>query len=96
MAQIEHQLELSRAGANVHGRLGQLLFFCRRYPLGAIGGILVLLFVLAAVFADQIAAHDPLTIAVAAGLVLFIGICACVIPARRALRVQPIAALREE
>jgi putative ABC transport system permease protein len=43
-----------------------------------------------------IAAHDPLTIAVAAGLVLFIGICACVIPARRALRVQPIAALREE
>jgi peptide/nickel transport system permease protein len=61
MAQIDHRLELSRAGANVHGRLGALLFFCRRYPLGAIGGILVLLFVLAAAFAEQIAAHDPLT-----------------------------------
>jgi len=61
MAQIDHQAELSRAGANVEGRLGALLFFCRRYPLGAVGGVIVLLFVLAAVFAEYIAPHDPLT-----------------------------------
>jgi peptide/nickel transport system permease protein len=61
MAQIDHQLELSRAGANVKGRLGHLLFFCRRYPLGAIGGVIVLAFVLAALFAETIAPFDPLT-----------------------------------
>ena len=43
-----------------------------------------------------IAPHDPLTMAVAAGLVLLMGICASVVPARRALRVPPIEALREE
>jgi ABC-type antimicrobial peptide transport system permease subunit len=43
-----------------------------------------------------IAPHDPLTIALAAGLVLLMGIAACIVPAWRALRVQPIAALREE
>ncbi len=61
MAQIDHQLELARAGAHVESRLGALLFFCRRYPLGAIGGVIVLVFVLAAVFADVIAPHDPLS-----------------------------------
>ncbi len=53
----------------------------------------------AAIGADSgggVAPHDPVTIAVAAGLVLFMGVCACVIPAWRALRVQPIAALRED
>jgi len=61
MAQIDHQLELARAGANVESRLGAVLFFCRRYPLGAIGGLFVLGFVFAAVFADYIAPFDPLT-----------------------------------
>lgn len=61
MAQIDHQLELSRAGAHVEGRLGALLFFCRRYPLGAVGGAIVLVFVLAAVLADLIAPYDPLS-----------------------------------
>ena len=61
MAQIDHQLELSRAGANVEGRLGALLFFCRRYPLGAIGGVIFIIFVLSAVFADYIAPHSPMS-----------------------------------
>ncbi len=43
-----------------------------------------------------IAPHDPLTIALAGGLVLLMGLSASVVPAWRALRVQPIAALREE
>ena len=39
MAVIDHQAELSRAGANVHGWFSGLLFFARRYPLGAVGAI---------------------------------------------------------
>jgi peptide/nickel transport system permease protein len=61
MAQIDQQAELIRAGAHVEGHLGRLAFFCRRYPLGAIGAVIVLIFVLAAIFADWIAPFDPLT-----------------------------------
>jgi peptide/nickel transport system permease protein len=35
------------------------LRFIRRYPLGAVGGALILALVLVAVFAPQIATHDP-------------------------------------
>jgi ABC-type antimicrobial peptide transport system permease subunit len=39
---------------------------------------------------------DPSTFAVVASLALFIGILACLIPARRASRVDPLVALRCE
>ena len=68
MAQIDHQAELTRAGAHVEGRWGALLHFCRRYPLGAIGAVIVIVFVLCAVFAEQIAPHDPLQTNAAASL----------------------------
>ena len=42
-------------------RLGSILFFVRRYPLGAIGALIMLAFVAAAVFADAITTYDPLT-----------------------------------
>lgn len=61
MAAIDHQSELSKAGANVEGWLGQTWFLCRRYPLGAVGAVIVAIFVLAAVFADVLAPHDPLS-----------------------------------
>ena len=61
MADIDHQAELSRAGAHVDGPLDRAWFFCRRYPLGAVGVVIVAVFVFAAVFADLITAYDPLS-----------------------------------
>ncbi|HKT48131.1 MAG TPA: ABC transporter permease [Candidatus Acidoferrales bacterium] len=43
-----------------------------------------------------IKASDPLTIASAAVLVAFVALLACYIPARRVMRVDPVAALRRE
>jgi peptide/nickel transport system permease protein len=61
MAIINHEAELSRAGANITGGWSRILFFARRYPLGAVGAIIVLVFVLTAVFAPLIAPMDPTT-----------------------------------
>jgi peptide/nickel transport system permease protein len=59
MAVIDHQAELARAGANITGWWTRILFFARRYPLGAVGAIIVTIFILTAVFADVIASADP-------------------------------------
>ena len=61
MVAIDHQAELNRAGANITGWWSRILYFTRRYPLGAVGAAIVLLFVLTAVFADIIAPVDPTT-----------------------------------
>ncbi|WP_428677819.1 ABC transporter permease [Reyranella sp.] len=61
MAVIDHDAALAKAGANVSGFWGQAGFLARRYPLGAVGAVLVLLFVLTALFANVIAPHDPLS-----------------------------------
>ncbi len=58
---IDHDAELARAGANVTSFWGQCLFLARRYPLGAVGFAIVLIFVLTAVFADFLAQTDPTT-----------------------------------
>ena len=60
MATIDHEAELARAGAHVESRWDAFLHFCRRYPLGAVGGAIFVVFVFAAIFADVIAPHDPL------------------------------------
>lgn len=59
MAIIDHEAALSRAGANVTGWWSRILFFTRRYPLGAVGALIVVIFVLTAVFANFIAPYDP-------------------------------------
>ena len=59
MAVINHEAELARAGANITGWLSRVIFFTRRYPLGAVGALIVALFVLTAAFADIIAPVDP-------------------------------------
>jgi len=59
MAIINHEAELARAGANVSTFGGQVLFMARRYPLGAVGALIVLLFICTAVFANFIAPLDP-------------------------------------
>ena len=59
MAVIDHDVELRRAGANVRGLGGALVHFVRRYPLGAIGALIMILFITTAIFADQITRYDP-------------------------------------
>lgn len=59
MAVINHEAELARAGANITGWLSRVIFFVRRYPLGAVGALIVALFVFTAAFADIIAPTDP-------------------------------------
>lgn len=61
MVAIDHQAELTRAGAHVTGWWSRVRFFARRYPLGAVGAVIVALFILTAVFADIIAPVDPTT-----------------------------------
>jgi peptide/nickel transport system permease protein len=61
MSTLDFNAELAAAGAHVHGRWGAVRFFIARYPLGAIGGVIMAIFVLAAIFAPVITVYDPLT-----------------------------------
>ena len=53
MAVIDHDAELT-TGRRQRARLGRrrCCFFMRRYPLGAIGALIMILFVATALFAD--------------------------------------------
>ena len=57
---VDHDAELAKAGAGVSGYLGHFWFFCRRYPLGAMGGVIVLALLICALFVDSVAPFDPL------------------------------------
>jgi len=65
---VDFNAELAAAGANVRSRWGAVRFFVRRYPLGAIGAVIMAVFVLAAIFAPLITVYDPLTTNAAASL----------------------------
>jgi len=58
---IEYQAELSKAGANVEGIWSAARFLARRYPLGAIGAIIMAIFIFAALFAPFLTGYDPLS-----------------------------------
>jgi putative ABC transport system permease protein len=44
----------------------------------------------------QVSPTDPITLAAASGVLIFAGMLGCLIPARRAMRVDPVIALRHE
>jgi len=58
---VEYGAELRKAGAAAEGRWGRLAYLIRRYPLGAIGALILAVFVFAAVFAGEITAFDPVS-----------------------------------
>ena len=66
--------------------------------LGALGGLAAALAAgsLLRSLLYGVAAHDPATLGAAAGVVLLAAALACVVPAQRAVRVDPNAALRAE
>jgi peptide/nickel transport system permease protein len=68
MSTLDFNAELAAAGAHVHGRWGAVRFFIRRYPLGAIGGAIMAIFVFAAVFAPFLTSYEPTAISSAASL----------------------------
>jgi peptide/nickel transport system permease protein len=59
MTAVEHSAELSKAGANISNRRQAAMFLARHYPLGAAGAVILIVFVLTAIFADGISPFDP-------------------------------------
>ena len=62
MATINYDSELRRAGANAAHGWRRLGFFARRHVLGTVGLVIMVTFVLAALFADLICRYSPLTV----------------------------------
>jgi peptide/nickel transport system permease protein len=62
MVTINYDTELRRAGARATHGWRRLAFLAQRHVLGAIGLFIMILFVLAALFADLICRYDPLTV----------------------------------
>ncbi|MGE0418720.1 MAG: ABC transporter permease [Acetobacteraceae bacterium] len=52
---------VSREGPVTPGLVSDIFYLLRRYPLGVAGGLIMALFVLAAIFANQVAPLDPFT-----------------------------------
>jgi peptide/nickel transport system permease protein len=61
VSDTEFRSELARAGAGAEGFRAQAMYLARRYPLGAVGALIMTVFVLCAIFADVIAPQDPFT-----------------------------------
>ena len=60
MANHDHAIELEKAGANISGWWGSVAFLARKYPLGAIGAVIMVIFLLTALFAGA-TGLDPFT-----------------------------------
>src|SRR5438093_10845341 len=61
MSGIDYAAELLTARPKLRRPVGHVRLFFYRHPLGAIGAVIMALFVFAAIFAPLITAYDPLT-----------------------------------
>ncbi len=59
MATVDHQAELNRAGANINSSWTRFTYYVRRYPLGAAGALIVIAFLVIAIFAPLFTSFDP-------------------------------------
>lgn len=62
MVTINYDSELRRAGADANTFWRRVRFLARRHVLGTVGFVIMVLFVLAAIFADVICRYSPLTV----------------------------------
>src|ERR1700759_168593 len=62
MVTINFDNELRRAGAPATHGWGRYTFPARRHVLGTVGLVIMVVFVLTALFADLICRYDPLTV----------------------------------
>ncbi len=62
MTAIDYEAELKRAGARATHGWRRLAFMAQRHVLGTIGLVIMVLFVLTALFANVIARYDPLAV----------------------------------
>jgi peptide/nickel transport system permease protein len=59
---INYDSELRRAGADANTFWRRVRFLARRHVLGTVGFVIMMLFVLSAIFADWICTYSPLTV----------------------------------
>jgi peptide/nickel transport system permease protein len=59
---INYDSELRRAGAHTTGPWSRARFFARQHVLGTVGLVIMIVFVLAAIFADVICRYSPLSV----------------------------------
>ncbi|OWT58970.1 ABC transporter permease [Candidimonas nitroreducens] len=57
---INYEAELTRAGANVRGRMSRYIFLVKQYPLGALGALIMAVLIFLAIFANVLMPYDPL------------------------------------
>ena len=95
-----HEIGIRMAlGAQARQVLGLVMKKGMRLILAGIAIGLIASYFLTRLLASQIwgvSATDPSTFAAVASLALFVGVLACLIPARRASRVDPLVAMRHE
>src|SRR5215472_13864575 len=62
MASIDYETPVvAEPAVRREGAWSRIAYAAARYPLGAIGAVIMIVFVLAAVFADELTLYDPLT-----------------------------------
>ena len=59
MSDSQYDAELVRAGAGADSRWAKAKFYARQYPLGAVGAVIMIVFVATAIFADLAASFSP-------------------------------------
>ncbi|MCX7379920.1 MAG: ABC transporter permease [Alphaproteobacteria bacterium] len=59
MSEPAYATELTRAGAGADGAWSKARYFARQYPLGAVGALIMIVFVATAALADVVASFSP-------------------------------------